>query len=103
MKRKFAFVALLLLAAICVLVAFCMFRAGEPNSKISEQSYRKIHTGTTEAEVLEIMASPPGHYATSPIMLYSDDEFVDLPATSPARIISWIGNKWGIVVWLDEN
>jgi hypothetical protein len=103
MKQRLALVSLLIAAAISFVAVWLIFGNREPNPAISEESYRRIRIGMTEAEVLKIMASPPGHYARTHIIHETDDELVSLPATSPARVISWMGNEWGIVVWLDEN
>ena len=103
MKRKLALVILFPLAAASLLTMWLVLRNSEPNPAINVENYRKIRIGKTEKEALEIMASPPGHYATNPIILDSHDEDISTPPTPPKRVISWMGNECGIVLWLDEN
>src|SRR5262245_16361672 len=90
------------LALACAFVAF-LFLSGERNPAISEESYQKIRIGMTEDQVLQVMASPPGHYSTSTVYSDTDDVLFHLPAKSPARVISWTGTRWAIILWLDEK
>src|SRR5580765_8262874 len=95
--RKWVLLGLL----ACVLVAALALvpSSSRPRHRINPETFARITTGMTLAEVQEMMGVPPGDYTTRP-SVHPVDLFGSFTGKPP---MEWVSDAGAISIWFNEH